>query len=81
MNDPRPRQRASLFGWIRDLNRKERSTFGAAVGGWALDAMDVQIYSFVIPTLIMVWGIARGEAVVIGTGALLASAVGGWLGG
>jgi MFS family permease len=41
----------------------------------------VQIYSFVIPTLISVWGITRGEAGVIGTAALLASAVGGWLGG
>jgi MFS family permease len=81
MNDhPRP-ARTSLFGWIKDLNGKERSTFGAAVGGWALDAMDVQIYSFVIPTLISVWGITRGEAGVIGTAALLASAVGGWLGG
>ena len=81
MTDQHQRKPATLFGWIRDLNRKERSTFGAAVGGWALDAMDVQIYSFVIPTLIMVWGITRGEAGVIGTGALLASAVGGWLGG
>lgn len=73
--------RASLFAWMKDLNRKERSTFGAAVGGWALDAMDVQIYSFVIPTLIMVWGITRAEAGLIGTAALLASALGGWLGG
>jgi len=77
---PSPR-RAPLFGWISDLNRKERSTFGAAIGGWALDAMDVQIYSFVIPTLIAVWGITRADAGLIGTAALLASAVGGWLGG
>ncbi len=81
MNDQQQPARASLFGWIKDLNRKERSTFGAAVGGWALDAMDVQIYSFVIPTLIAVWGITQEEAGVIGTAALLASAVGGWLGG
>jgi MFS family permease len=66
---------------MKDLNRKERSTFGAAVGGWALDAMDVQIYSFVIPTLVAVWGLTRGEAGLIGTAALLASAIGGWLGG
>jgi hypothetical protein len=37
-----------------DLTGPERRTFGAAIGGWALDAMDVQIYSFVIPTLITV---------------------------
>ncbi len=70
-----------LLGWMRDLNGKERSTFGAAVGGWALDAMDVQIYSFVIPTLISVWGISRGQAGLVGTAALVTSALGGWLAG
>ncbi len=71
----------SLFGWISHLNPKERRTFQACFGGWALDAMDVQIYSFVIPTLIAVWGITRGEAGALGTAALLASAVGGWMAG
>ena len=51
------------------------------MAGWALDAMDVQIYSFVIPTLIAVWGITRSEAGAVGTAALLVSALGGWLGG
>ena len=69
------------FGWISTLTSKERSAFGACVGGWALDAMDVQMYSFVIPTLIATWGITRGEAGALGTAALLASAVGGWVAG
>jgi MFS family permease len=43
--------------------------------------MDVQIYSFVIPTLIATWGITRGQAGVLGTAALLVSAVGGWIAG
>ncbi|HEV8415651.1 MAG TPA: MFS transporter [Bryobacteraceae bacterium] len=51
------------------------------MGGWALDAMDVQLYSFVIPTLIAVWGITRAQAGELGTAALLVSAVGGWLAG
>jgi MFS family permease len=51
------------------------------VGGWALDAMDVQLYSFVIPTLIAIWGITRAQAGELGTAALLVSAVGGWLAG
>ncbi len=71
----------SLFGWISHLEAKERRTFLACIGGWALDAMDVQIYSFVIPTLIAVWGITRGEAGALGTAALLVSAVGGWIAG
>ena len=69
------------MSWIGELSVNERRTFGAAIGGWALDAMDVQIYSFVIPTLISIWGLTRGEAGVIGTAALLVSAAGGWLGG
>jgi len=43
--------------------------------------MDVQLYSFVIPTLIAIWGITRAQAGALGTAALLVSAVGGWLAG
>jgi MFS family permease len=67
--------------WVSDLTVKERRTFGACVGGWALDAMDVQLYSFVIPTLIATWGITTAQAGQLGTAALLMSAVGGWLAG
>jgi len=70
-----------VFGWISTLTPKERGAFGACVGGWALDAMDVQMYSFVIPTLIATWGITRGQAGALGTAALLASAAGGWVAG
>jgi MFS family permease len=69
------------LGCISSLTSKEKSAFGACVGGWALDAMDVQMYSFVIPTLIATWGITRGQAGVLGTAALLASAGGGWIAG
>ncbi|MBX9640307.1 MAG: MFS transporter, partial [Thermoleophilia bacterium] len=67
--------------WISDLAPKEKRTLGACVGGWALDAMDVQLYSFVIPTLIATWGVTRAEAGALGTAALLTSAIGGWLAG
>src|SRR3954470_22037325 len=70
-----------LFAWVADLGSQERSAFGACVGGWALDAMDVQMYSFVIPALITTWGITRGQAGLLGTAALLASAIGGWIAG
>ena len=59
----------------------ERRAFVACFGGWALDAMDVQIYSFVIPALISSWGLSRGQAGALGTAALLVSAAGGWLAG
>lgn len=70
-----------IFGWYRDLGGKERRTLWACIGGWGLDAMDVQIYSFVIPALIAVWGITRAEAGQIATAALLLSACGGWIAG
>src|SRR5215467_9971212 len=69
------------LAWISELAPRERRAFGACVGGWALDAMDVQMYSFVIPALIATWGITRAQAGVLGTAALLASAVGGWIAG
>ncbi len=70
-----------VFSWIRELAPREKRTFGACVGGWALDAMDVQMYSFVIPTIISLWGITRGEAGTLVTATNLVSAVGGWLAG
>src|SRR5215475_12647546 len=73
--------RRRALAWISELAPRERRAFGACVGGWALDAMDVQMYSFVIPALIATWGITRAQAGVLGTAALLFSALGGWLAG
>src|SRR5437899_11333157 len=70
-----------MLGWLGDLNARERRTMGACFGGWALDAFDVQMYSFVIPTVIALWGLSRGEAGLIGTVTLLISALGGWFSG
>lgn len=53
----------------------------ATFGGWALDGMDVMVYSFVIPSLIAAWHISKGQAGLLGTAALLISAIGGWLAG
>ena len=70
-----------MVGWFVELNPKERQTMGACFGGWALDAFDVQMYSFVIPTVIALWGLSRGEAGLIGTVTLLISSLGGWFSG
>jgi len=67
--------------WIYDLTPTERSTLIATFGGWGLDGMDVMIYSFVIPTLIAIWHMSKAQAGMLGTVALLVSAVGGWLAG
>lgn len=69
------------MNWIRELSPKERKTLIAAYGGWSVDAFDFMIYTFVIPTLIAAWSMSRGQAGLIATSALLASAVGGWAAG
>jgi MFS family permease len=70
-----------MLGWYRDLSAKERGTMLACFGGWSLDALDVQVYSFVMPTLIALWAISKGEAGLIGTVTLLISSFGGWFSG
>jgi MFS family permease len=67
--------------WITQLNGNERSTLVATFAGWMLDGMDVMVYSMVLPTLISLWHISKGEAGVLGTSALLLSSLGGWLAG
>jgi MFS family permease len=69
------------FSWFHALTGKERRTFWSCKIGYALDAMDTQFLSFVIPTLIATWGLSKGDAGLIGTVTLLTSAVGGWLAG
>jgi MFS family permease len=65
----------------RELSKGERATFWACFGGWALDGMDFQFYSFIIPSLIAGWHLTKGQAGTLQTTTLLVSAVGGWLAG
>jgi MFS family permease len=60
---------------------REKSAFWACTGGWILDAMDVQIYSFAIPAIIAAFHLTNTDAGLIGTSTLLASAFGGWFAG
>jgi MFS family permease len=46
-----------------------------------LDGMDVMVFSFVLPTLMVLWHIGKGQAGLLGTSSLLLSAIGGWLAG
>ena len=49
--------------------------------GWLLDGMDVMIYSFVIPALVVIWHLTKGQAGLLGTSTLLVSSIGGWVAG
>lgn len=74
-------QNNRFFEWFYELTAKERRTFWSCKIGYALDAMDTQFLSFVIPTLIVGWNISKGDAGLIGTVTLLTSALGGWIAG
>ncbi len=73
---PPGRSRDGHFGWYRALDKQERRAFWSCKIGYGLDGMDTQMLSFVIPTLIALWGIGTGEAGFIHTMTLLASAAG-----
>ncbi len=67
--------------WLTQLDATERSTLVGCFAGYALDGMDFMVYSFVLPTLILLWHIGKGQAGLLGTSALVLSSVGGWLAG
>jgi len=74
-------QYAPMANWFTSMNRRERRTFAACFSGWALDAMDVQLYAVVMPTLIGLWSLSQAQAGTLGTAALLFSSFGGWIAG
>jgi len=63
------------------MSSGEKNTFWACTGGWMLDAMDVQMFSFAIPAIIGAFAITNSDAGLIGTATLLSSALGGWFAG
>ena len=67
-----------MFGWYKQLTERERNTFWGCFAGWAVDAMDAQLFSFVLPILIVAWGMTTAQAGYLATATLLSAAVGGW---
>jgi MFS family permease len=71
----------SSLMWLLRTSLPERRALLAAYAGYGLDGFDFMMYSFIIPTLLTVWGMSKAEAGYIGTAALLSSAAGGWAAG
>ena len=69
------------MSWIRQLQSGEKLTLAACFAGYAMDSFDYMIYTFLIPTLVLVWHMSRSQAGLIATASLLSSAVGGWFAG
>jgi MFS family permease len=70
-----------MLAWLRDLTSRERKTMLGCWSGWTLDAFDQQLYSYVVPTVIAVWGMSTGAAGMIGTVSVVTSSFGGWFAG
>jgi MFS family permease len=70
-----------MTSWFAKMTAAERRTFWACFGGWALDALDVQIYTFAAPLLIAVWHLSSGDIGRVASWALFTSAFGGWVTG
>lgn len=66
------------MSWYGELDKSGKRTFHASFLGWTIDALDYMVFTFVISTLITIWGIDRGQAGMLGTITLLFSAIGGW---
>ena len=48
--------------WLQSTTADERRALLAAYAGYGLDGFDLMIYSFMIPTLLTLWGMTKAEA-------------------
>jgi len=62
-------RRGSFLRWYREMTGGQRRTFWTCNGGHALDAMDTELYSWVLPSLIALLGLTRAEGGNMGTAA------------
>lgn len=65
--------------WYREITRPQWYALAAGQLGWALDAFDVMLYSFVLTTIMKEWGSTPAAAGFMVTVTLFASSVGGIL--
>jgi MFS family permease len=70
-----------MFRWYKEITPPERKTFWACYGGWALDALDLQMFSVAIPALLLAFGVDKAQAGSISSVTLITSAFGGWIAG
>ncbi|MDB6142944.1 MAG: transporter [Pseudomonas sp.] len=66
------------LGWYSDLAPNEKRTYWACFGGFTLDSMDSTIYALMMPVLLTVLSLSKSDAGMLGSVALIGSAVGGW---
>lgn len=72
---------SGMFAWYKELSPHGRKSFWAAYFGWCLDAMDAQVFNFLIPTLMATWALSGTEIGAISSATWISASIGGWVGG
>jgi MFS family permease len=75
------REKIFTLDWYRTLSRQGRYAFWASFMGWALDAFDTQMFSFILVAVAATFLLTNAQAGLISTVSLVASALGGILAG
>jgi MFS family permease len=70
-----------MMGWYREADPKTRRVFWTCGAGWAMDSADGLVFQYMIPVLIVAFGMTLTEASYIASANYIAAAIGGWLGG
>ncbi len=70
-----------MLNWYKESDSNQKKTFWACYAGWALDSYDMQIFSFLLPVIMATWTLTQTEVGLIGTVALVVTALGGWIAG
>ena len=68
-----------MRSWTEDVSPEAWRALWAAALGWALDALDVMLYAFALPTIRQEFGLTGAQAGALASVTLLASAAGGVL--
>ncbi|EET83736.1 MFS transporter [Acinetobacter radioresistens] len=70
-----------MLNWYKESDSNQKKTFWACYAGWALDSYDMQIFSFLLPVIMATWALTQTQVGLIGTVALIVTAIGGWIAG
>lgn len=70
-----------MLNWYKESDSSQKKTFWACYAGWALDSYDMQIFSFLLPVIMATWALSQTQVGLIGTVALVVTAIGGWIAG
>jgi MFS family permease len=76
-----PEESVVNLEWYRTLTGRAKHAFWASAIGWALDAFDYQVFSFMLTAVAAAFALSQAQAGLIATSTLIVSAVGGVMAG